>query len=47
MIKTNDEKYTQLQEFIIKNSKYDVPQIIAFDISRGYGKYLNWMKENL
>ncbi|MEK6925969.1 MAG: divalent-cation tolerance protein CutA [Nanoarchaeota archaeon] len=47
MIKTTDDKYNLLQEFIIKNSEYDLPQIIAVNIEKGYDKYLNWIKEEL
>lgn len=47
MIKTMDKKYNLLKEFIIKNSKYDLPQIIAINIEKGYDKYLNWVESEL
>ena len=45
MIKTVNKKYEALEKFILKNHKYDVPQIIAINISKGYDKYLNWINE--
>ena len=47
MIKTIKGKYNLLQNFIIKNSKYDLPQIIAVNIEMGYNKYLNWIDRGL
>ncbi len=47
MIKTTKNKYTLLQKFIIKNSKYDVPEVIAVNIEDGYDKYLKWIGEEL
>lgn len=47
MIKTLDKKYDSLKEFIIKNSKYDIPQIIVVDIMKGYDKYLDWVESEL
>ncbi|MFH1710769.1 MAG: divalent-cation tolerance protein CutA [Nanoarchaeota archaeon] len=42
-IKTTNKKYEELQNFIIKNSKYELPEIVSVDI-KGYKKYLNWIK---
>jgi periplasmic divalent cation tolerance protein len=47
IIKTVDGKYKALQDFIIKNSSYDLPQIIAVNIEKGSDKYLNWINEEL
>ena len=47
MIKTMDKKYDLLKEFIIKNSKYDIPQILAVNIGKGYDKYLDWVESEL
>lgn len=45
MIKTTDSKYDLLQNFIIENSKYDLPQIVSVNVEKGYSKYLNWIDE--
>lgn len=45
MIKTIEEKYKEIEEFIIKNTKYKLPEIIAVNIEQGYDNYLNWIEE--
>jgi len=45
IIKTTEEKYKEIEEFIIKNSQYDLPEIIAVNIEQGYNKYLIWIEE--
>ncbi|MEK6936185.1 MAG: divalent-cation tolerance protein CutA [Nanoarchaeota archaeon] len=45
-IKTSSQNYKKLQEFIIKNHKYELPEIIAIKIIAGYNKYLNWITKN-
>jgi len=46
-IKTTSNKFSRLKEFIIKNHKYDLPEIIATKIVKGNKKYLNWVKTNI
>ena len=47
MIKTTKSKYGLLQKFIIKNSKYDTPEIIFVNIENGYNEYLKWIDKEL
>ena len=47
MIKTTKSKYGLLQKFIIKNSKYDTPEIISVNIENGYNEYLKWIDKEL
>ncbi len=44
-IKTSEDKYKELEEFIIKNHKYELPEIVAVKIEKGNEKYLNWVDE--
>ena len=46
-IKTTSNKFSRLKDFIIKNNKYDLPELIATKIIKGDKKYLNWIKESL
>ena len=46
-IKTTSNKFSRLRDFIIKNHKYDIPEIIAKKIIAGNNKYLNWMDKSL
>jgi len=47
LIKTLEEKFDELSDFIRKNHSYDVPEIVALraeDVSAGY---LEWMADYL
>lgn len=43
LIKTTDNKYSDLEELIKKNHPYDVPEIICFEIKKGLNTYLSWI----
>ncbi|HOM95701.1 MAG: divalent-cation tolerance protein CutA [Candidatus Methanofastidiosa archaeon] len=45
LIKTTEDKYDQLEDLIRKNHPYEIPEIIAFEIKKGFNKYLNWIKD--
>ena len=45
-IKTLSKNYKKIEEFILKNHKYEIPEIVAVKIKKGSKKYLNWIKEN-
>ena len=47
MIKTTKSKYDLLQKFIVKNSKYDTPEIISVNIESGDDEYLKWIDKEL
>jgi periplasmic divalent cation tolerance protein len=46
-IKTLDRNYKKIEELIIKNHKYQIPEIIAHKLNKGSKKYLNWMKSEI
>lgn len=43
LIKTAEEKYSALEEFITANHSYDVPEIVAFPASRISEPYREWL----
>jgi periplasmic divalent cation tolerance protein len=43
LIKTLEEKFDELSEFIRKNHSYDVPEIFAIETEKVSEDYLNWM----
>lgn len=43
LIKTTKARYKELEKAIKKIHPYEVPEIIATDISNGYRPYLNWL----
>lgn len=47
LIKTLEEKFDELQEFIQKNHSYDVPEIVAISAEKVSEDYLNWMMKYL
>jgi periplasmic divalent cation tolerance protein len=47
MIKTTAEKYTALENVIMSLHPYEVPEIIAIDISNGLPEYLKWIESSI
>jgi len=45
-IKTIVENYKKVEELILNNHKYEVPEIICLPIIDGEPNYLNWIVEN-
>lgn len=47
LIKTSREKYLALEKVIKSLHPYEVPEIIAFDITSGLPEYLNWLGNSI
>jgi periplasmic divalent cation tolerance protein len=47
LIKTLDEKFDALSDFIRQHHSYEVPEIVAIDAEKVSEDYLNWVAENL
>ncbi len=47
IIKTNIDRYTELEQAIVKHHPYELPEIIAVPLSEGLPAYLGWMDESL
>jgi periplasmic divalent cation tolerance protein len=45
LIKTLEEKFDELSEFIKKNHSYEVPEIVAISAEKVSEDYLNWIRE--
>lgn len=43
LIKTTDARYADVEAAIVELHSYDLPAVIAFDISRAYGPYADWI----
>ncbi|MGI4776194.1 MAG: divalent-cation tolerance protein CutA [Janthinobacterium lividum] len=43
-IKADAKNYQLIEKDIIENHNYQLPQIIKFDISGGYSRYLQWIE---
>lgn len=46
-IKTDESKLADIESYIEEVHPYDVPEVIALDISSGAAGYLNWLKQEL
>ena len=47
LIKTTEEKYSELEKFIAENHSYDVPEIVAIKSENVSGPYQAWLEEYL
>jgi len=47
IIKTKEDLYNQLEDFLKTIHPYELPEIIALPIVRGYNKYLEWINESV
>lgn len=47
LLKTRKEHYEQIQNVIIKNCKYQVPEILSTSIHQINSSYQDWMEETL
>lgn len=47
LIKTLEEKFTELKNFIESNHSYDVPEIIAVKAENVSDDYLRWLNDSL
>lgn len=45
LIKTLEDKFDELSEFIRKNHSYEVPEIVAIDAEQVSSDYLRWVDE--
>jgi periplasmic divalent cation tolerance protein len=42
-MKSKKELYKKIEELILDNHSYEVPQIVSYDIVDGYSEYLKWI----
>lgn len=45
ILKTTDRRYAGLAKMICSMHSYEVPEIIALNISRGLSRYIAWVKQ--
>lgn len=45
--KTRQEKFEEIKEIILKNAKYEIPEILKVPILGGHQDYLDWIDESL
>ncbi len=47
LMKTTDERYPDIEAAILELHSYDLPAIVAFDITQAYGPYAEWVSDNV
>lgn len=47
MIKTEKKIYKEVEQFILSNHSYELPEIISIKIEDGFANYFDWVDENL
>jgi periplasmic divalent cation tolerance protein len=47
LIKSRENLYAELEQEIIDQHPYDVPEVLAMPITKGSKDYLNWMTAEL
>jgi periplasmic divalent cation tolerance protein len=45
LLKTTDERYAEVEAAILELHSYDLPAIVAFDITQAYGPYADWVAD--
>lgn len=43
LIKSVSSKYSLIEQLILQNHPYEVPEIISMNITNGFDKYLSWI----
>lgn len=46
IIKTTTELYPVLESYLRQHHPYDLPEIVALDVTQGLPEYLNWVAES-
>ncbi len=46
LIKTTTALYLQVEDAILANHSYEIPEIIQVPVEQGFNRYLDWVKEN-
>lgn len=47
IIKTSADNYARVEAFVRENHPYELPEVVALDITRGLPGYLAWLSEEI
>ena len=47
VIKSSDDLYASVEQYIVSNHPYELPEIIAVPVRHGEPRYLSWIIESL
>lgn len=46
LVKTTDQRYADVEAAILELHSYDLPAVVALDITRSYGPYAEWVADS-
>jgi periplasmic divalent cation tolerance protein len=46
LIKTTEQRYADVEAAILELHSYDVPAVVAFDLTRSFGPYADWVADS-
>lgn len=44
-MKSKKELFTEIEQVVLKEHSYEIPQLVAYDIVDGFKGYLDWIEE--
>ena len=47
LIKTTADRYADVEAAILELHSYDLPAVVAFDITHAYGPYADWVADSV
>jgi periplasmic divalent cation tolerance protein len=47
LIKTTEQRYADVEAAILELHSYDVPAVVAFDLTRSFGPYADWVADSV
>ena len=47
LVKTTEDRYADVEAAIRELHSYDLPAIVAFDITQAYGPYAEWVADTV
>lgn len=47
LIKTTSERYSQLEQHLLRHHPYSVPEVLAVPVVQGLASYLDWVADSV
>ncbi len=45
IVKTTEEKFEELADFVVDNHPFELPEVIAFELAGGLTEYIAWIHQ--
>ncbi len=47
LVKTTEDRYADVEAAVLELHSYDLPAVVALDVSRAYGPYAEWVTDSV